>query len=542
MTVLRRVALGILGATMASFCAPALAALPEEAGVQLERFARGPYEIANRLLRGPSDESAHAKRDHAAALEAYRENDFRPLWIVNGRLTPTAQALVERIARADEDGLDPAAYAVPPADFRLAYDDDKGIADTDIRFTLALLSYGRHAQAGRVEPSSVSPLITMQPPTPDPAALLAQLRAAADPAGYLDGLHPTHPQFLALRAALAEARRDDGESHAPIASGPVLRPGMTDPRVAALRARFDVESQDGETYDAPLVEAVQAFQSRNGLQPDGILGPRTLEALNAGPRDRTAVLLANMERWRWMPRDLGARHVLVDIPGYMVRVVEDGAIAYEGRVVVGKPTNQTPVFSDEMDHVVVNPAWNVPRSIATKEILPQVQANPSHAYRYEVLRVSGGKSVRVDPGTIDWRRYTPATLPYLFRQPPGERNALGRVKFMFPNDHAVYLHDTPQRSLFSRTERAFSHGCVRLHEPLAFADAIARETGWSGARMEKTFGGKQTWINLKTHIPVHLTYFTAWADDEGQVSYRRDIYGHDGRMTKMMDIHVASAD
>jgi murein L,D-transpeptidase YcbB/YkuD len=237
-----------------------------------------------------------------------------------------------------------------------------------------------------------------------------------------------------------------------------------------------------------------------------------------------------MERWRWLPRDLGQTHIMVNIPEYMARIVRDGQVAHETRVVVGKPQNQTPVFSDVMEFIIVNPSWNVPYSIASKEMLPNLQRDPTYLARQgmEVLDVSGKRPIVIDSTMVDW--YSVNMKRIRIRQPPGERNALGHIKFMFPNQHAVYLHDTPSRNLFANAVRAYSHGCVRVQDPFALADVLLEGTDWNAARMKKLIGGTERRIDLAHKLPVHLTYFTADIDPDGNLVTRNDIYGHDRKM------------
>ena len=276
----------------------------------------------------------------------------------------------------------------------------------------------------------------------------------------------------------------------------------------------------------------------SNLHADGIVGPRTRAILNgASQQSEVVALITNMERWRWMPRDLGAFNVIVNVPEFRLRVMSDGQSVHETRVVVGKPKNPTPLFSDEIEHIVVNPYWNVPASILRKEMLPSARSNPSFFSQngYQVLASSGGRTRIVDPWSVNWNYVNPATIR--IRQPPGPRNALGRIKFLFPNRHAVYLHDTPSKNLFERITRAFSHGCVRVQNPMEFADALlVHEPKWNADRLRALFGGKQQWVNLKTHVPIHLAYFTARIDDDGTLARITDIYGYDTKLRRIMGI------
>ncbi|WP_249690609.1 L,D-transpeptidase family protein [Stappia sp. WLB 29] len=489
--------------------------------------------------------------------EFYAARGHELLWIADGVPTVEARRLVARLAQADRDGLKPADYALP-AD--LAHSagrmDEARAARFEALLSAAALAYADHAQAGRVQPVSLSKNVTLEPVHPEPQEVLAALAASADPAAVLEGYNPPQPGFAALRAALAEIRaRDEDETPPMVPDGATLKEGMRDARVAVLRARLGLTSERAveaeaaadavadqaseasaeELFDARVKEAVLAFQRENGLHADGVVGPRTLLALNAVSDDGMAEsdIVANMERWRWMPRDLGAFHIFVNIPEFKARLFRDGAQVYETRVVVGKPSNQTPVFSDVMDHVIVNPYWNVPYSIASEELLPSIMSDPGYLSQrnYEVL--AGGRVV--DPSSVDWSGVNLNKVR--IRQRPGGGNALGQIKFMFPNRHAVYLHDTPSKSLFARSARAFSHGCVRVQDPFDFADALLQmDSEWTAARLKSMVGGQEKRADLTRPVPVHLAYFTAFVDENGKLQRRPDIYGHNATLTKALEI------
>lgn len=371
--------------------------------------------------------------------------------------------------------------------------------------------------------------------------MLRRVSSATDVAVALDGFNPPHEAFEHLKIALAAARREaepPADAPEPVPAGPTLKLGVTDERVAILRRRLALpDGLEPDLYDETVQAAVRAFQSGNGLVPDGVLGALTLRTLNGGPRrpaDRAAVILANMERWRWMPRDLGRAHVFVDITGYTAAVVRDGAVGYRTRVVVGTPTTPTPVFSDTIRFIVVNPYWNVPLSIASKEMLPAIRANPAGYFskrNYEV--VVDGKVV--SPAAVAWNEATIRRVR--IRQRPGVDNALGAIKFMFPNEHAVYLHDTPSKALFERNRRDFSHGCVRVQDPIRFAESLlAEDPNLTARRIERSIGGREMRFDLKTPVPVHLAYFTAVADAGGRIELRPDIYGLDHRMIQALSL------
>ncbi|MCB1491398.1 MAG: L,D-transpeptidase family protein [Rhodobiaceae bacterium] len=528
---MRRTFQALMFATaLATGAAPLHAEIADDRPIANRPFDPVAHEIFNGLFHPDSRLPHLLKRDYAAAFEYYGQHGFEPLWHdAAGKPNERATAIAGLFSRASEDGLDPNDYPVflnvsgshVPAE----------IATADILMTLSVLEYGRHAASGQVSPGSVSSAISQKPALPDPIAIIKDAAESPDPVAALEALQPNNPQYLALKKALkAELAAKDAPKPVEVPTDLTLRLGVNDARVAVLRARLDIldDPLTANDFDETVHDAVVAFQSDNGLQPDGIAGPRTLGMLNGDSKvSHIDTLVANMERWRWMPRELSGdgSYVFVNIPFYTVRVMRDGKLDYQGRVVVGKPDHMTPVFSDQMESVVVNPYWNVPRSIANNEILPTLINNPGAGYKYEIRHVSGS---RVDPYSVNWAAYQGSTLPFSFRQPPGPRNALGTVKFLFPNNHDVYLHDTPSRSLFSRNDRAFSHGCVRLHEPMAFADAVFKhEPDWTVDKMKRMIGGNESWIKLSYHLPVHLAYFTAWADDSGTVTYRRDVYGHD---------------
>jgi murein L,D-transpeptidase YcbB/YkuD len=364
----------------------------------------------------------------------------------------------------------------------------------------------------------------------------------------LGRFEPQHEQYRKLRAALSKLRASASDiARIVLPEGELLKPGKTDTRVTLLRQRLGTSLAEGtepDTYDEALVDAVKLAQVEAELTPDGIVGPRTLAVLNGRSReDDIATVIANLERWRWMPRDLGTFHIMVNVPEFMVRVVNRGAVAHETRVVVGKPTNPTPTFSHVMDHVVVNPYWNVPSSIVSNEMLPAVRSNPSYFSRggYQVFALVGGRYRQIDPYWVNWGMVSARQIQV--RQVPGDFNALGRIKFMFPNQHSVYLHDTPSKKLFQRDYRALSHGCVRVQNPLDFADAIlpVAAPDWNSKRLEKLYGGPERSVKFDTPVPVHLAYFTAGIGADGALRVFEDIYGYDAEITEHLAEQLRTA-
>ena len=454
-----------------------------------------------------------SKRDREAIIAFYAERDFEPLWIRDKALTPAGKAIARQVQTADQDGLDPDAYPVllPAPEARPAV-----LAQAELALSAAAFAYARDARGGRLEPSRLSTMLTPDLDVPKPDEVLAALGQAADPAALLAGYQPRHAGYIALRRKLAELR-DTTAAIAPrptLGEGPVLTVGMDDPRVPLLRERLGLPARDDTAYDAALADAVRAFQRERRLPANGRLDPRTVSALQGNrPAGAFALadIVANMERWRWLPQDLGARHIFVNVPEFALRLVDRGDVIHTARVIVGKAETPTPVFSHAMDHVIVNPYWHIPPSILRKEVLPGLAADPDWAAKrgYEVIR--RGNSISV-------------------RQPPGERNALGFIKFMFPNQHSVYLHDTPKRSLFATQQRAYSHGCVRVDQPFRLAEFVLGEQGFTEERMRSMIGKGERTIRLKTPLPVHLAYFTVTVDEAGRLQRVNDLYGHDGRI------------
>lgn len=496
----------------------------------------GPLAGSAPVDKGERDEAAAARaasKDSkvdttwAAIGQFYVERDFEPVWYAGGVATPAAKAVAARLAHAGEDGLDPAAYRQGATGFGTRGPETPArVAAAELAMAQAVLAFAHDAQTGRVVPSSLSTLTADKPTAPDPSSVLRVVSSAADADAALESYNPPQEGFRRLKAKLAEIRAGRKAVAKPVADGDVLKPGMHDPRIVAIRERLALPSDaDADLYDDDLVEAVKTFQADHRLKPNGIIGASTVRAMNRGLGDEAVTgILINMERWRWMPRDLGAAHVWVDIPGYSVAVVRDGNTVLTTRVVVGRATNQTPTLSSRIVNIVVNPYWNVPVSIVRKEMLASIRNNPSYLTRrnYEVL--VNGK--RVDPHSIVWSEKTARQVS--IRQKPGQGNALGNIKFLFPNDFSVYLHDTSAKALFSNELRADSHGCVRVQNPIAFADALlADEPHWNGSRLEKLVGGSERWVRLTKPVDVHLTYFTTVVDADGNLDMRADIYGRD---------------
>ena len=484
-------------------------------------------------------------RQRREALEAYYQTfGGELLWLASSR----ANALISRLKNAEADGLDPNDYpskqlATISATGPSA--DKRGLAIIELYFSSAFLEYASDLKVGRFLPSKVDPNFFIESRTIDQQAALKDLAQTDSIDRFFDAWQPPGQRYAALRTVLAKYRAlaaKGGWNTVPL--GESIKPGMSDPRIPAIRARLsltdvasgEVGTAEGQLYGNALVEVVKRFQARQGLEGDGVIGSTTIVAINVPVQERIKSIILAMERLRWMPENLGQQYLIVNIAGFELRRVNAGKVEERMAVVVGKPYHRTPVFSDRIRFLEFNPYWNVPPDIAVNEELPVLRRNPAglSAQGFEVVR---GNQVS-DPSSVDWSSVGPGHFPYQLRQRPGPNNALGRVKFMFPNPHNVYLHDSPARNLFERNVRAFSHGCIRLSRPLDLAEQVlrvGRVQGWSKERINDVVAStKNTVVNLREPLPVHITYLTAWADD-GVANFRQDIYGHDAKLLAALE-------
>jgi murein L,D-transpeptidase YcbB/YkuD len=488
----------------------------------------------------------------------YERRLFGPAWSDARGPLPPAPRLLAALKTATREGLDPAAYHLGRLEALLAGDRERRFApepsslsvrvDLDLLLTDAFLLHASHLLSGRVDPRTFDPTWhVVATPEVDFAELLEGVLRSGAVASALEGLLPTHPGYGRLREALARYREIEGGGGWPlVAEGGKLQTGDEGPRVEQTRRRLAVTGGRGpggasppETFDAALEDAVIHFQRRHGLEADGVVGRETLAALNAPVSERVRQIEMNLERWRWLPRELGARHVVVNIPGFELEVVEGDQVVLEMRVVVGKPYRRTPVFSAEMSYLVFSPYWHVPPTIAASDILPAVQKDRGYLAQkgIQVFLGWGAEAEAVDPASIDWTGLSARTLPYRFRQSPGPQSALGGVKFMFPNPYNVYLHDTPSRELFRRPDRTFSSGCIRLERPLELAAYLLQgDPAWESETIGAAArSGQERTVRLPERIPVHLQYWTAWADRAGLVHFRKDVYGRDHLLDAALD-------
>jgi len=486
----------------------------------------------------------------------YERRLYRPAWSDEHGTTRLADDLVGALRRANLEGLRSEAYHLAGIEAGLAAvrgDAASGaamapgrLAELDLLLTDAFLVYGAHLLAGRVNPQTLRPEWLANRRSADIATVLEAALASGNVADSLETLAPPQYGYRRLREALARYREVAARGGWPaIPDGRTLQRGARVPPVAALRDRLRLEDDlgpaggaDAELFDEALERALKQFQRRHGLAATGTVNAATRVELNVPVERRVEQLELNLERWRWLPQDLGRRHIIVNIAAFELEVVDEEAVVLAMRVVVGRPYNRTPVLSDTMRYLVLNPYWHVPRDIAAGELLPKARQDPSYLGRngLRVFPSSGSEAREVEPKRLDWSAITPAAFPFRLRQDPGPLNALGRFKFMFLNKFHVYLHDTPAHLLFQQAQRDFSHGCIRIQQPIELAVYLLRQDPrWHrDALLRALDDAVDRTVPLPEPMPIHLLYWTAWADGDGTIQFRRDIHGRDAPLLKAL--------
>ncbi|TAK51143.1 MAG: hypothetical protein EPO27_03045 [Betaproteobacteria bacterium] len=470
--------------------------------------------------------------------EFYERRGLRPAW----SRPEQARALLELIEASGAHGLEPADYHA--AALRRLADvpaGAAGIADRELVFTDALVRLAYHLHFGKANPRELYPgwSFTRSLGAIDPPNALEAMLAAPRLEDALGRFAPQLPAYQRLREALAGLRAIEARGGwRQLPRAPSLKPGMRDARVAALRERLAASGDlapgviaEAEYFDAMLEAALRRFQARHGLAADGAAGPRTLQALNVTVGERIDQVRVNLERLRWVAQDLAGDYLIVDIAGFTAQLFLDGRLAWSSRTVVGRPYRKTPVFRATLRYLVLNPTWTVPPTILRQDVLPKLARDPGYLARNH-MRIVDASGDAVDAAHLDSIRYRADGFPYQIVQAPGEDNALGRIKFMLPNPHTVYLHDTPSRRLFERAERAFSSGCIRLERPLELAELLLDDAGrWSAAAIREAIASGETrTVPVKRQVPVMILYFTAQGDADGGVRFNPDLYHRDARV------------
>jgi murein L,D-transpeptidase YcbB/YkuD len=506
----------------------------------------------------PAARQGTARDWHNAISAFYTARSNKPVWMTDAGPSTAAQALVAEIGRADEWGLDARAFDV--AGLPAGAADPDQLAAAELKLARAVLTYAWHARGGRVDPSELSKWLDQSPRPIDAKAMLERFAASSDPSVDLQKLHPQHRQFELLRQAYLKARgagapkpEEADPREVTISNGRSVRVGDRHPDVELVRRRLDVKARTGDEdlYDEEVASAVHEFlgatyrdrqtgrtvrRPENPALTNSVRASLSKKAEKAESKQPTLKqYLVNLERWRWLPADLGATHVWNNLPEYTTRVVRDGKTIHQERIIIGKPDTQTPVFSDEMQFVIFHPDWGVPGSIKVTDLLPSLQAGDDSILRRRNMRlVSGNREVH--PAEVDWERTDIRKLSVI--QDPGPSNPLGQIKFMFPNKHDVYMHDTPTKNLFETGKRAYSHGCIRVRNPVRLAEVVfGQDRNWTMTDISPLLSeraAQNNRVELKHRIPVHNTYFTLLADQDGKVSSFPDVYGHDKRVQAVL--------
>ncbi|MCI2398261.1 L,D-transpeptidase family protein [Aliiroseovarius subalbicans] len=506
-------------AFMASF---AFGLKPAQAQTQVTAFAQAVAEAA--------------ARDKDIA-EFYRTTGYKPIWTgKGGRDKARRSALLKALASAGDHGLPVSSYDTELLKTNMSkVSSARDLGRLEVAMSKLFLTYARHVQTGILTPRKVDGGIVRSVPLRGRTELLVAF-AKSSPAKFLKALPPKSTEYARLmkeKIRLEKLLGKGGWGQAVPAKA--LKPGATGNAVVILRNRLIamgyLKRSATQTYDTNIQRAVQLFQLDHGLNPDGVTGAGTMTEINTSAQKRLESIIVAMERERWMNIERGKRHVWVNLTDFTAQIIDNGKVTFQTRSVVGKNTSdrRSPEFSDVMEFMIVNPTWNVPRSIATKEYLPMLQRNPNAVSH---LRITDSRGRVVNRGAVDFTQYNARNFPFDLKQPPSTRNALGLVKFMFPNKHNIYLHDTPSKNLFSRETRAFSHGCIRLGDPFDFAYALlAKQTNDpKGTFAAALNSNRETRIDLVDQVPVHLVYRTAFTTPKGRTNYRRDVYGRDAKI------------
>lgn len=550
---------------------PAVKHSPTDINFSISRKIQGSQYSSKLLVSG---ESIKANKSLPAL---YQSRSYKPIWTGAQGPLPQAYEMIEVIKESPGEALDPSDYNLSQIEQALSRGSSpETMAELDILLTNAYLNYGHDMLYGRVRPEQIN-LELMFGETPVSLnELLIRSVAENNIRDSLSGLAPAYPVYAQLRNALSLYREIASNGGWPTVPGSSkFQKGARGPRVSALRERLKVtgelstSSPDSDIFDEELHQAVLRFQDRNGLYVDGVVGKSTLEYLNVPASTRVRQIELTMERFRILPRNMGSRFILVNIANYHLYGVSNNRDYTTMRIVVGKPEWNTPIFSEQMTHMVINPYWNIPTSIFKDDIAPRVRTDPNYMSDRNIQAVGLEMPVieeevsapdeetteivetsEAEEATETEQAEHPAHAEYRskvlsgkyrLRQKPGPRNPLGRVKFLFPNKHSVYLHDTPNRGYFKRAQRNFSHGCIRVEKPIELADFVLySDPDWSGQRVQSTiYTGKTRTVHLPEPLPVYILYFTAWANPDGSVSFHKDVYGLDSVLANALNSKTA---
>ncbi|HJX17844.1 MAG TPA: L,D-transpeptidase family protein [Acidiferrobacterales bacterium] len=496
-----------------------------------------PGAVLRDRLREAVVDCGETRLDVRLLTPFYPVNGSTPRWLAENGPGARARQLVKTLAMAGQEGLTPARYRLADIEHFWNARTPAQQACLDLLLTDAFRRYSRDVQNGRIDPQVADPAWHLRPPELDPVAVLQAVTTDDEFANLLHALPPPHAGYAQLRRALARyAELERGGGWMALPPGPKLEPPLQHVQVPLLRARLRAEgdyigTETGDVYDALLAAAVERFQRRHGIAADGIVGARTRAVLNVSAAERAAQIRRTLERWRWLPRTFGEHYVIVNTAGYELTVVERGQPVLGMRVIVGTPDQATPSFTAMLRFLVINPYWNIPTRIARDKLLPKQQRNPEY-FVTRGIRVFNGwnaEARELDPASIHWSSLQGDGFPYRLRQEPGPKNSMGRLSFVFPNPFDVFLHDTPERWLFDRDQRAYSEGCVRIENAMALAVHTLRQSAdWDAPRIQREIDAlRQQSLRLPEPIPVYVLYLTSWADEDGQTHFREDIYARE---------------
>ena len=494
-------------------------------------------EIRKQIIT-PETAATEMMRDWSSIESYYQKRNYVPIWSDAGVLNNRAVQLRQTLHVADQEGLNPVDYHTETIDQLWRHPCVGDLAALDILLTDAFFRYALDVHRGRSTPDQEVQKWYIDVPKINVTVLLDLALNSKDFEKYLQQLPPAHLGYQRLREALKKLQRiANSKAWKTMPPGPSLREGMQHAQVPLLRQRLLTDdslnmrmTKDIHEFDQSLSYAVQRFQVRHGLKMDGVVGPATRAALNVSVQNRIKQVQRNMERWRWLPRTLGNRYIVVNSAAYNLAVIENEQILFTMWVVIGEEQRQTPVVSGTMHTIVFNPYWTVPMKLVFEDLIPAQLKNPKYLQRKNIRVMRNlAKNLDVNPANVDWSAYTVDNFPYVLRQDPGPENPLGRIKFLFSNPFEVYLHDTPKRYLFDKSKRAFSAGCIRIENPLQLADfLLAGNPGWDVARISEAMSVQDTQeVDLKQRIPVYLLYLTSWVGEDDIIYFYDDVYGRD---------------
>jgi murein L,D-transpeptidase YcbB/YkuD len=484
-------------------------------------------------------------------LDFYVHREFKPVWVTKEGLNNKTKVFINTIIEAGHEGLNSEAYhgeniMTLLTDIKLGiakntHEFDK-LAELDLLLSDAFFSFGSHLSEGIVDPYSNNLNWHIKKPKKNLIKIFQTILSDDSVEGFVDALRPCHPGYLRLRTALLtylDIKKSGCWPEVP--AGEKMRKGDHGTWISVLRSRLIISGDLAESpdtnptyFDDFLEDGVKRFQARHGLEVDGIVGSKTLAALNVPVEDRIRQIKLNMERWRWLPRDLGERHIMVNTANFKLNVIENEKTAQSTRAIVGRMERPTPVLSRKIKYLELNPYWNIPRNIALNDIIPSIKKDPDYLAdnNIRIFEDWTAHARELPPESIDWPHITKKNFVYRLRQDPSQSNALGQVKFIFPNKFSIYLHDTPARNLFNKTKRTFSSGCIRIEKPIQLAAYLLQDNPkWNLEKLTVAVNSKKNKAILLSHpINIHILYWTAWVDNDGIINFRNDIYGRDNRL------------